>query len=76
MCRENSSEKLDEERHLAAEISYRLGKYDEERIGDATSAIEAYMDCLKKSAEHTEALVSIARLHQTIGNNEDCQAYC
>ena len=48
-CRESSSEQLDDERLLAAEISYRLGKYDEERVGDANSAIEAYMDCLKKS---------------------------
>lgn len=48
---------------MAAEISYRLGKYDEERIGDASSAIEAYMDCLKKSKEHIEAMVSLARLH-------------
>ena len=49
ICRESSSEKLDDERLMAAEISFRLGKYDEERIGDAPSAIEAYMDCLKKS---------------------------
>ena len=61
---------------MAAEISYRLGKYDEERIGDAQGAIEAYMDCLKKSPEHVEAMVSLARLHQTIGNNEECQSYC
>lgn len=62
-CRESSSEQLDDERLLAAEISYRLGKYDEERIGDANSAIEAYMDCLKKSGEHKLAMVSLARLH-------------
>ena len=63
MCRDSNDEKLDEERLMAAEISYRLGKYDEERIGDASSAIEAYMDCLKKSKEHIEAMVSLARLH-------------
>ena len=61
---------------LAAEISYRLGKYDEERVGDANSAIEAYMDCLKKSNEHILSMVSLARLHQTIGNNDECTSYC
>ena len=75
-CRESSSEQLDDERLLAAEISYRLGKYDEERIGDANSAIEAYMDCLKKSSEHKLAMVSLARLHQTIGNNDECTNLC
>ena len=75
-CRESSSEQLDDERLLAAEISYRLGKYDEERIGDANSAIEAYQDCLKKSSEHKLAMVSLARLHQTIGNNDDCTNLC
>lgn len=63
LCRESSSENLDDERLMAAEISYRLGKYDEERIGDANSAIEAYMDCLKKQNDHKEAMVSLARLH-------------
>merc|ERR1712060_1002877 len=76
LCRESQSESLDDERILAAEISYRLGKYDEERIGDANSAIEAYMDCLKKQNEHIEAMVSLARLHQTIGNNDECSTYC
>lgn len=63
MCRESNAEKLDDERLLAAEISFRLGKYDDERIGNTESAIEAYMDCLKKSTEHTEAMVALARLH-------------
>ena len=61
---------------MAAEISYRLGKYDEERIGDGNSAMEAYMDCLKKQPEHVEAIVALARLLQTFGNNEDCKTYC
>ena len=34
------------------------------------------MDCLKKSTEHTEAMVALARLHQTNGNNEECQSTC
>ena len=63
LCRETSSENLDDERTMAAEISYRLGKYDEERIGDPNSAIEAYMDCLKKANEHAESMVALARIY-------------
>ena len=76
MCRENSSDRLDEERLMAAEISYRLGKYDEERIGDVNSAIEAYNDCLKKAGEHMPAMEALARLYQNIGENDQCSAYC
>ena len=39
-------------------------------------AIEAYNDCLKKSAEHKEAMVALARLYQNIGNNEACSQFC
>ena len=42
------ADRLDEEREIAAEISYQIGKYDEERRGDNQAAIEAYNDCLKK----------------------------
>ena len=45
-------------------------------MGDDDSAIEAYNDCLKKSAEHKEAMVSLARLYQNIGNNEACSQFC
>ena len=76
MCRENSSDRLDEERLMAAEISFRLGKYDEERIGDVNSAIEAYNDCLKKAGEHMPAMEALARLYQNIGENDQCSAYC
>ena len=76
MCRDSASDSLDEERNMAAEISFRLGKYDEERIGDGNSAMEAYMDCLKKSPEHVEAVVALARLLQNFGNNEECKTYC
>jgi len=61
---------------MAAEISYRLGKYDEERIGDVNSAIEAYNDCLKKAGEHMPAMEALARLYQNIGENDQCSAYC
>ena len=76
MCRQASSDRLDDERLLSAEISYRLGKYDEERLGEDDSAIEAYNDCLKKSNEHKEAMVALARLYQNIGNNEACSQFC
>ena len=34
MCRELSNDRLDQERELAAEISFKLGKYLEERDGN------------------------------------------
>ena len=46
MCRELSSDRLDEERSLAAEISFKLGQYLEERDGNPNDAITAYNDCL------------------------------
>ena len=49
-----------------------MGKYDEERLGEDERAIEAYNDCLKKSPEHKEAMVALARLYQNVGNNEAC----
>lgn len=63
LCREVQADRLDEEREIAAEISYQLGKYDEERRGDNQAAIEAYSDCLKKQSEHKQATVSLAKLY-------------
>lgn len=34
MCRELSTDRLDQERQLASEISFKLGKYFEERDGN------------------------------------------
>ncbi len=75
-CREMSSDRLDEERELAAEISYKLAVYFEERDGNTQDAVAAYNDCLTKNENHKEAIISLARLYQNLGNNEQCTAYC
>ena len=46
MCRELQNDRLDDERSLAAEISFKLGQYLEERDGNANDAVTAYNDCL------------------------------
>lgn len=46
MCRELSTDRLDTERFLAAEISFKLAKYLEERDANYSDAITAYNDCL------------------------------
>lgn len=76
MCRELSSDRLDQERFLAAEISYKLGKYLEERDGNAQDAVTAYNDCLSRKEDHKDALFALARLFQNMGNNDQCTAYC
>lgn len=72
MCRQLSSDRIDEEREKAAEISYKLGKYYEERDGNQNDAIACYNDCLKRSSQHAEAMLAIARINQNQGNNEMC----
>ena len=76
MCRQLSSDRIDEEREKAAEISYKLGKYYEERDGNQNDAIACYNDCLKRSSQHAEAMLAIARINQNQGNNEMCQQLC
>ena len=66
MCRELSSDRLDQERQLAAEISFKLGKYLEERDGNIADSITAY----------NESLFALARLFQNMGNNDQCTAFC
>jgi hypothetical protein len=46
MCRELSTDRLEEERVLAAEISFKLGKYLEERDANLNDSVVAYNDCL------------------------------
>jgi hypothetical protein len=62
MCRELSNDRLDKERELAAEISFKLGKYLEERDGNVNDAITAYNDCLSRKEDHIESIISLARL--------------
>jgi hypothetical protein len=69
-CRELSSDRLDKERELAAEISFKLGKYLEEREGNINDTITSYNDCLARKEDHKEALISLARLYQNMGNND------
>lgn len=46
ICRELSSDRLDDERIKAASISFKLGKYYEERDGSSKDAITCYSDTL------------------------------
>ena len=76
ICRSSAADRVDEERQLSAEISFRLGGYLEERAGTIEDAIVAYNDCLSRNSEHIACQVSLARLYQQTGNNEQCHAYC
>jgi hypothetical protein len=62
MCRELSNDRLDKERELAAEISFKLGRYLEERDGNVNDAITAYNDCLSRKEDHKDAIIALARL--------------
>ena len=46
LCRQVSSDRLDDERKKAADISFRLGKYYEERDGNNQDAIACFNDAL------------------------------
>jgi hypothetical protein len=52
MCRESSADRLDEEREISAEVSYRYGSYLEERDGNNDEAMVAYNDCLSRKSDH------------------------
>ena len=61
-CRKLSDDRLDTERALAAEISFKLGKYLEEREGNVRDAVTAYDDCLSRNEEHKDAIIAEARI--------------
>ncbi len=63
MCRELSTDRLDQERQLAADISFKLAKYLEERDGNLQDAVIAYNDCLVRKEDHKDALYALARLY-------------
>jgi len=46
LSKELESDKLDEERILASKISFKLGKYYEERDGNLNDSIACYNDCI------------------------------
>lgn len=76
MCRQMSNDRLDEEREKAAEISYKLGKYYEERDCNNNDAIACFNDCLKRNNVHKQAMIALARINQNMGKNDQCQQYC
>ncbi len=49
-----------------------MGKYYEERDGNLNDSIACYNDCLQKSPNDIQAMLSIAKIHQNQGNNELC----
>ena len=61
---------------MAAEISFKLAKYLEERDGNLIDAVTAYNDCLQRKEDHRDALFQLARLYQNMGNNDQCTGYC
>lgn len=40
------SDRVDTERRIAADISFKIAKYLEEREGDINNAVQAYNECL------------------------------
>ena len=72
-----ASDRRDDERIRAAEISYKLGKYYEERDGNPNDALACYQDCLKRNNnEHKDSMIAIARINQSAGNNDACFSMC
>lgn len=77
LCRETSSDRRDDERLKAASISFKLGKYYEERDGNLDDALQCFNDALKRANnEDKDAMVAIARINQSKGNNDACFAMC
>lgn len=75
MCRSANTDRLDDEREVSSDIAYRYGNYLEEREGNNAEAIQAYNDCLSRKQDHVEAQLSLARLYQAKGSNDQCMSY-
>jgi tetratricopeptide repeat protein 21B len=75
-CRELSSDKIDTERALLAEINFKLGKYLDERENNPDASSQALNDCLTRKDDHQEAILSLAKLAQARGDNDQCVQYC
>jgi len=71
MCRQASSDRLDDERVISADINFHLGKFMEEREGSADESIMFYNECLSRESEHKEALIAMARLYQNYGESKE-----
>lgn len=77
MCRQIQSDKIDEEKDLAGEISYKLGKYYEEREGGLNDAFACFNDAtMRTNGGHKQAMIAIARIHQNQGQNDQCRQIC
>ena len=61
---------------MAAEISYKLGKYYEERDGNLNEAFVCFNETLTRNNQHIDSMIAIARIHQNQGNNEQCEQFC
>ena len=48
-CRELSRDRLETETEKASKISFKLGKYYEERDGNAEDAITCFNDCIQRN---------------------------
>lgn len=46
MCKQLSSDRLDDEKALAAEIAFKLGKYYEDRDGNLNEAMACFNETL------------------------------
>ena len=64
LCRQSLSDKLDDEKTLASEISYKLGKYYEERDGNLNEAFVCFNETLTRNNEHIDSMIAIAKIHQ------------
>jgi hypothetical protein len=62
-CRQLSSDRTDTEREKAANISFKLGKYYEERDGNNTEALTCFNDCLQRSQGHIKSMLAIAKIN-------------
>jgi tetratricopeptide repeat protein 21B len=76
LSRQQVSDKLDEEKSLAADISFKLGKYYEERDGNLNEAFVCFNETLTRNNEHKDSMIAIARIHQNQGNNDQCEQFC
>jgi tetratricopeptide repeat protein 21B len=77
LCKELShDDRIDGERKIAADISYKLGKYYVERDGNNEDALACFHDCLQRQEDHAEAMIEIARINQSLGQNDECTQMC
>ena len=48
---------------LAAEISFKMGKYYEERDGNLNEAFVCFNETLARDNTHKDSMLAIARIH-------------